>query len=135
MLYWHYRHAVEFSKNTRTPSPNTEVPDDRGVIPSYCIVLQALRPTPCEGAPTRRSPTLPRSVGAWFVTLNPRCRARSLEPFGFPGPFRADKKKVTRPRTEGQIGPLQASEGKSLQVNTLEPDVNRRRRTNPSPAV
>ena len=42
MLYWHYRHAVEFSKNTRTPSPNTEVPDDRGVIPSYCIVLQAL---------------------------------------------------------------------------------------------
>jgi hypothetical protein len=24
MLYWHYRHAVEFSKNTRTPSPNTQ---------------------------------------------------------------------------------------------------------------
>ena len=42
MLYWHYRHAVEFSKNTRTPSPNTEVPDDRGVIPSYYIVFQAL---------------------------------------------------------------------------------------------
>jgi hypothetical protein len=25
MLYWHYRHAVEFSKNTRTPSHNTNV--------------------------------------------------------------------------------------------------------------